>query len=280
MRKLFLFLSTGILLACNTKASPPKYASEETKEVILKMIEAHGGMKKWKSMPSFSFENIMYSESLPGSPFWINEVYVDQKTRRVYQYWPLFNSSMAYDGEKTWSLDWRIGNTPKFDALFFYYFLNLPWITQDDNVKLGEVKKIKHKAFKNEVYVIDMGFTEKPIIGKTQKDTYKLYIDSTTYLLMGYEYMIGYGAMLDLFNFPQEKELFGPMFRINDAFREINGLTYPILMHTGNTEQTENYGNHAIINIKTTEKFDESLLKMPERAVIDNSSHLRGNQKQ
>ena len=183
-------------------ANEPQYASKKTKEVIKKMIDAHGGLDTWKVSKTFSYENVMFSKSLPGSPFWINRATVDTKTKRVYQEWPLHKSSMASNGVDTWSVDWKIGNAPKFEALFFYYFLNLPWLTQDKNVTLGDVVKIKHKAFKNEVYVIDMGFKNKPAIGKTKNDTYKLYIDSKTFLLMGYEYTISYGHMLDLFGFP------------------------------------------------------------------------------
>lgn len=160
MKQLSIY-TFAILFSAATWALEPHYASKETEKIILKMIDSHGGIKAWKAITTFSFDNIMFSESLGDQPFWINQVTVDQKTRRVYQEWPLHNSTMAYDGNKAWSVNWSVGNAPKFEALFFYYFLNLPWLTQDDNVKLGETIKIKHKAFDNEVYVIDMGFTKK-----------------------------------------------------------------------------------------------------------------------
>ena len=49
-----------------------------------------------------------------------------------------------------------------------------------------------------------MTFTEKPAVGKTAQDSYKLYIDPDTYLLQGYEYIIGFGPMLDLMDVPDE----------------------------------------------------------------------------
>lgn len=263
------------LIALFTHAQESKYASKLSQEVIEKMIEAHGGMEKWKKAKSFSFDNIMFSKSLPGKPFWANKVTVEQKTRRVYQSWPLHNSSMAFNGDKAWSVDWKIGNPPKFEALFFYYFLNLPWLTQDKNVKLGNTEKIKHNAFKNEVYVIDMGFTEKPAVGKTKIDEYKLYIDSQNYNLIGYEYTVGYGHMLNILGLPKERKFFGPMFRINDSFTNVDGLIYPNMMHTGNLDQTRTYGNHIILNYDLTKKFDENKMKMPKNAVIDTSNHLR-----
>ena len=48
------------LIALFTHAQDSKYASKLSQEVIEKMIEAHGGMEKWKKAKSFSFDNIMF----------------------------------------------------------------------------------------------------------------------------------------------------------------------------------------------------------------------------
>ncbi len=264
-----------ILISIITYGQGPDYANQETKEVIQKMINAHGGYEKWAEAKTFSFDNIMFSDQLPGMPYWINQVTIDQKTRAVYQDWPLHDAYFAYDGKEAWAVNWKIGNPPKFEALFFYYFLNLPWITQDSNVKLGEVAKKEHSAWGREVLMVDMGFKEKPAVGKTVKDTYKLFIDPDSYQLLGYEYSIGYGHMLDLFRFPEGAELFGPMFRINDSYTEVDGLLYPNRMHTMNTEQTQTFGHHAIINYSLDKPFDKKRLERPENAQTDTSSDKR-----
>ena len=268
-----------ILLASMGTFAQSEYTSKETTQIVNKMMDAHGGLEKWRKTKTFSFDNIMFSDLLPDQKMWVNKVTVDHKTRRVYQKWSLHNATMAFDGKKAWSVNWKVGNPPKFEALFFYYFLNLPWITLDENVKLSNAKRIKHKAFKNEVFVIDMSFREKPAVGKTKIDSYKLYIDSKTYLLGGYEYMLGYGHMLDLMELPADKKLFGPMFRINDSFTNVDGLIYPNRMHTGNLDQTQVYGYHAILNYSLTNKFDENKMKMPKNAVVDKSSAIRNLQK-
>jgi hypothetical protein len=269
---LALLLSFSVLLGL---ANGPKYGSNESKEIIRKMIDAHGGYAKWEKKKTFSYDNIMFSEQLPGTPFWISKATIEKETRRVYMDWPIHQSTMTYDGEKAWSVDWKIGNPPKFEALFFYYFLNLPWLTQDDNVKISDAKRIKHAAFENEVYVLDMTFKEKPAVGKTAKDNYKLYVDSESYLLVGYEYSIGYGYMLDLFGFPEDKDLFGPMFRVNNSFTTVDGLVYPNLMQTSNLEQTQVYGYHSVINYSLNEPFDKKRLEQPSNAVIDTSTDKR-----
>lgn len=273
--KKFSLLLLSTLSAFLLYAGGPEYASEETREVVQKMISAHGGFDKWKEAKTFSFDNIMFSQGLPGSPFWINNVLVDKDTRQVYQHWPIHGSTMAYDGETTWGKDWKVGNPPKFEALFFYYFLNLPWLTQDENVSLGQVKTVTHAGFEKEVLEILMTFTEKPAVGKTTLDRYKLFIDPESYLLVGYEYEIGYGYMLDLMRLPQEAKVFGPMFRINDSFTEVDGLIYPNLMHTSNSDHTQTYGNHAIINYSLSTPFDKQLLEKPHGAIVDTTSEKR-----
>ena len=69
-----------------------------------------------------------------------------------------------------------------------------------------------------------MSFSEKPAVGKTKEDTYKLYIDSKNFLLMVYEYTISYGYMLDLFKFPKGQNVFGPMFRVHSGFTKVGDV--------------------------------------------------------
>lgn len=269
-----LTLLIAVLLAVNSFGQK-KYASKETKDVIEKMIKAHGGMEKWKSLKTLTFTTAMHSKSLGFLRFWINDQTTDMKTRRSYQDWPLVGSKMSYDGKEAWGVDWRVGNPPNHQHSVFFYYINLPWLTQDKNVVLGKVEKLKHAAFKNEVYKIKMSFTKSPILGKSVRDTYTLYIDSKNYILNGYEYTVGYGPLLDILKLPKDKKVFGPMLRINNYTADINGLKYPVLMTTNSLDLKEQYGDHAIYNFKMNEKFDESRMIKPKNAVVDTSKDVR-----
>lgn len=255
--------------------SQKKYASKETKEVIEKMIKAHGGFEKWKNLKTLSFTSTMYSKSLGFLKFWIKNQTIDMQTRRSYQDWPLIGSKMSFDGEKTWSVDWRVGNPPNHQHSVFFYYINLPWLTQDKNVKLGNVEKIKHPAFKNEVFKIKMSFTEVPTLGKSIKDTYTLFIDTKNYVLNGYEYTVGYGPLLDVLKLPKERKVFGPLLRINNYSADINGLKFPVLMTTNSLDLKEQYGDHAIYNFKMNEEFDEKRMIKPQNGVVDTSKDVR-----
>ena len=274
MKKLHLVLALAIL-TLGTSTAQTKYASKETKEVIEKMIQAHGGYEKWKNLKTLTFTSSMHSKSLGFLRFWIKTQTIDMKTRRSYQDWPLVGSQIVYDGEKTWSTNWRLGNPPNHQHSVYYYYVNLPWLTQDDNVKLGKVEKVKHPAFKTEVYKIQMSFTESPTLGKSQNDTYTLYINATNYILDGYEYTVGYGPLLDQLKIPKDRTSFGPVLRINSYTGDINGLKFPMLMTTNSLDLKDQYGDHAIYSFKIDEKFDESRMVMPANGVVDTSKDVR-----
>ena len=129
-------------LVANRPYWDSKYASEQTREVIGKMIEAHGGLKKWQGMPSISYQHTYVSPHDPSNP-WTSDEIVEQGTRRVYQKWPLDNAEIIYDGEAYYGVNWQRGNPPKFTAHLAMYFSNIPWLTQDEGVKLGDVRTRK-----------------------------------------------------------------------------------------------------------------------------------------
>lgn len=273
---LFTFLFLAIV---GSSFSQPKYASNETKEIIEKMIVAHGGYEKWSNLETLSFTTAMHSRSLGFVRFWIKNITVDMKTRRSYQDWPLFGSQLTYDGKEAWTTNWRISNPPNHQHSVFYYYVNLPWLTQDKIVNLGKVEKLKHDAFKNEVYKIKMTFSQVPTLGKSKNDTYTLYIDSKSYLLSGYEYTVGYGPLLDQLKIPKGQSVFGPVLRINNYTGDINGLKFPMLMTTNSQDLKQEYGDHAIYEFKINEKFDEKRMIKPKNAVVDTSVDKRKSAK-
>lgn len=268
-------LVLGMLVAFSTLASGPKYASKETKEVIQKMITAHGGYDKWKEIETLSFTSVMHSASLPTLHFWIKNQVVDMKTRRTYQDWPVVGSQLGFDGEKAWGINWNVGNPPNHQHSVFFYYMNLPWLTQDEHVNLGEVELIEHKAFNNKVYKVTMSYSKSPTLGKSVKDTYNLFIDSESYLLVGYEYTVGYGPMLDIMGIPKDVEVFGPVLRKNDYFVEYNGLKFAALFTTHASDLSAQYGDHVIYNVKIDSPFDESRMTPPANAVVDTSTDKR-----
>ena len=208
----------------------------------------------------------------PDDP-WVSVETTQQGSRRTYQDWPLDEASIVYDGTSVWSVDWKRDNPPKFMVNLTYYFLNLPWLTQDDGVVLegpGE-----GKLPKDDKTYITIRMTFEPGVGDTPDDYYLIFIDPDTYLMRGAEFIVTYGAMLDLFNMPEDVTFLGPMIKVFETYDTVDGLKIPTTYKTYTPDGTI-YGDHTVEDISFTKVFDEARMKMPGGAVIDTSSHERG----
>lgn len=241
-----------------------------TEEVIARMLEAHGGYERWANAPTVSFDNVFFNPSTPpdANPWWVSHQVIDQATRRVYQFWPHSGGEMAYDGERVWARNWTIGNYPTFETYFFYFFVNLPWITQDENVRLGEVGTGRLPGIDEDLYTVRMEFTSSSGPGKSDKDAFELFIDPESGLLRGYRYWVGWGPMLDGLGVPEGK-LFGPMVRVHKSFQEFDGVLIPTRFQTMSADGANIYGQHLILNYSLSAAFDESKLTMPSDALVD-----------
>ncbi len=285
-RPLFLIILLSIpqIIAAQVVKGTPEYKSDQTKEVIENMIEAHGGWETWANAPSIKYDNVFFNTSPNAkNPWWAATEMIEQigssvNDRNVFQSYHLGGEKgdfkMGYDGTEVWaSPDWGIGNYPKFMTYFFYYFLNLPWLTQDNNVVLSEIETAVYNE--REVYKITMNFKEDPAIGKVNADSYVLFIDQETNLLVAYEYSVGFGAQLDAMGIPKGAEVLGPVFRHIDEYVEVDGLYFPARMHTTNPAQSNTYGHHALINYSIDTPFWTNKSLKPENAIVDNSSSKR-----
>lgn len=263
------------LAACSVLAQEgPEYATEETRRVIERMVNAHGGMERWRDAPSVSYDNIFFNPFAQGDPWWVSREVTDPGTRRAYQDWPLDGATLGYDGARTWTTDWKRPNNPRFMAHFFYYFVNLPWLTQDAGVRLGEPESRRLPDDETEYIAVRMEFTEPPTVGKTADDSFRLFIHPETFLLQAYEYTIGWGPMLDGMNVPQG-EVFGPTLRVHDRFSTVDDLVIPATMRTISQDGSRVFGHHAILNPSFSRPFEEDRMTMPDEATVDTLGNVR-----
>lgn len=251
--------------------------SESARSVIQKMATAHGGYDNWKKAKTISYDNIFFNPGTPAgeNPWWFSHEVFDQKTRKTYHDWTLDGAALASDGKQVWTVNWKQANHPAFMAYFFYYFVNLPWLALDGNIKLGDVERAALPGQTMQYLTVKMEFTADAPIGRTMKDFFILYIHPQTYRLAAYQYNVSYGGMLDLMGLPKEVDYMGPVLRIIDQLNESDGLLYPARFHTMDLEGTQTYGYHIITNFSTREKFDASRLSRTADAVVDVSSAQR-----
>lgn len=262
-----------LFLNLSTTLAKPVYESAKTKEVIEKMLKAHGGYEKWKNIPAIRFDNIMHNNYHSKNEFawWVSHEVIDQKNRHVYQDWPMNEAKIAYDGKQVWSQNWRKANPPAAMTYFFYYFVNLPWLTQDNGVQLSNVTEFEWPDTGRTYYEIIMTYDGLPALGKSSKDYFVLYIDKESYLLQGYQYAVGNKALLKALGQPPEREVFGPLWRMITKYTSVQGLTFPSAFRTMPEANERIVGNHVILNIDVSTPFDASQLSMPEGAIIDQS---------
>ena len=261
---LFYFSANSICLA------GPTYGNTEAKRVVEAMVEAHGGLQKWRDAPSIRYDNIMHNNYAGKNEFawWVAHEVIDQKTRKVWQDWPMDDARLGYDGKDVWSVNWNKGNPSSSMVHFFYYFVNLPWLTQDDGVILSAPTRFVWPETEDELYEIRMTFAAAPGIGKSGNGYFVLYIDPETYRLVAYQYANGYRPLLDVMGMPPERAVFGPLYRLITRYEEVGGLLFPSSFHTMPEANERIVGDHVILNIDIATPFEHNLASRPAGAVV------------
>jgi hypothetical protein len=254
-------LGLAILPVIMTALAPPARAGEESADPVIRaMIEAHGGMDAWKNAPTVSFRDRFERPGVAEAGETV--VTVEQSSRRAYLDVPDTDQSMAWDGTKAWGVNWAQPAPPRFFALLNYYFLNLPWLTQDPGVKLG-VPGTGSIPF-DETEYITVRMTFEAGVGDTPDDYYVLFIEPDGHRLRACEYVVTYKALL-----PPCVAHTPPHVLVYDEYETVDGLLVPTryTIYDGN----QVYFKCVIDDWSFTKPFDESRMVMPEGAVEDTS---------
>ena len=251
----------------------PEYASAETRDIIEKMLTAHGGNERWRNSPAVTFQASF--EVNFGNDNWVPflaQTTVDTEHRRAYSTLPNADGSsgqIAYDGEKAWSAGnlQGIARAPaRFMAWRDFYLYNIPWMTQDAGVKLGEPGTGTLPMNDEECITVEMTFEDE--IGDTPGDHYTLYIDKETSRLRAAEYVMTYSSMMQ-----DGAEASPPSYFVWEETADVDGLIIPAKY----TVYWSDDGSVAVRNGEITdwafdEPFDETRLVMPADATIDQST--------
>ncbi|MCI0691964.1 hypothetical protein L0337_08150 [candidate division KSB1 bacterium] len=273
-----LLLVVGLTATAAKSYQRPKYASAKTKEVIERMIEAHGGLEKWRKAPAISF-NAHLKVNFGGNnwvPFW-EEATVETATRRAYAKLPNADGthgSVAFDGKKAWSAGnlQGIARAPaRFTAWRNFYLFNIPWLTQDAGVNLGEPGKGKLSMLEDSKEYFTVKMTFDPGTGDTPKDHYVLYIDPGTYRLKASEHVMTFASMMQ-----GDAATSPPSIFVWEETANVDGLIVPakytVYWKADNSIAVK---DGAISNWSFSKPFDESRLIMPPDGEPDESSPVK-----
>ncbi len=263
---LLVFLAIGLLTAfgCST-LTPEVKQPEPGREIVARMIEAHGGLEKWRSASTVSFEAALLP---PGadSPV-VHRVTVEQGPRRAYLDFPGMGARISWDGEKAWSENWQGPFPPRFFALLSYYFMNLPWLAADPGVNLSEPGTGMLWDDPTEYITVKMTFG--PGVGDTPEDYYILHIDPDSYRLRAAELTVTYAAVL-----PPGVDVMTEII-VYEEFATVDGLTVPMKSSIYGKDGSSLASFPELRDWSFSKPFDESRMVMPPDAVLDTSSPTR-----
>ncbi len=150
-------------------------------------------------------------------------------------------------------------------ALLNYYFVNLPWLTMDPGVVLGDPGTGRLWDDPTEYVTIKMTF--EPGIGDAPDDYYMLYINPTTRLLKACRYIVTYAGVL-----PEGAESTPEHIFVFDEFETVDGLTVPTRCSIYELDRTL-FASSEILDWSFSKTLDASRMIMPEGAVVDTSRH-------
>ncbi len=238
---------------------------EPGSEVVARMIEVHGGLEKWRSARSVSFEAALLP---PGtsSPL-MHRVTVEQGQRRAYLDFPEMDARISWDGEKAWSENWEGPFPPRFFSLLSYYLMNLPWLAADPGVNLDAPGT--GRLWDDPAEYITVKMTFEPGVGDTPDDYYILYIDPNSYRLRAAELTVTYADAL-----PPDVDALTEII-VYEEFATVDGLTVPTKCSVYGKDGSPLASFPNVRDWSFSRPFDESRMVMPSNAVLDTSNPNR-----
>jgi len=145
-----------------------------------------------------------------------------------------------------------------------FYLFNVPWLTQDSGVILGEPGKATIPNDTKEYITIPMNFEGDT--GDTPGDTYVLYIDPDTYRLKATEYGMTFKSML-----PEGTKTSPHSVFVWEETARVDGL---VVLTSYNVYWKENGGLVTVGDVSNwafDRPFDEAKMKMPADGTPDGS---------
>ena len=239
---------------------------ETPRQIVDSMIAAHGGMEKWASAPTVSFEVEMTPAGQPQGM--VSRVTVEQGRRRAYHELPALSARMAWDGERAWSENWKVPAPPRFLALLHYYFSNLPWLTRDRGVRLASEGTAKLPGEATEYRTVRMTFDAG--VGDSPRDYYVLYVHPATRRLRAIEYIVTYAGAL-----PEGLDASPPNLLLYQEHATVDGLVVPTRYEIFQKEGHKPFATVVVRDWAFSKPFDAARLVMPPGGVVDTSSPVR-----
>ncbi len=210
-------------IADGAQAARERLSASEGGRLVLRAIEAHGGLEAWYAAKtsSYTWEYANVGADLQFKTYLV----ADNRTRLVYHDFVSVGpygapdevtGRMAWDGRHAWIWPASIEKiNPRFWATTGYYFEQIPFVLADPGITYTLLPQEELGGRLHDM--VRVGFEAG--VGDAPDDTYTLYVDPESGLIRAIRYTVTFGRNVDPENPPSET-----LFTYEDLVT-VDGLT-------------------------------------------------------
>ncbi len=166
-------------------------------KIVLRAIEAHGGLLAWYSAPTSSYA---WEYSNKGMNFrFKSHLVADNQTRKIYHELKELGTPdqpapaqgrFAWDGTNAWISPASLQQpNPRFWAATAYYFESIPFVLADPGLRYASLPDEELDGVPHDMVIASYGAG----IGDSPGDTYTLYVNKTSGLVDAIRYTVTFG---------------------------------------------------------------------------------------
>ncbi len=207
------------------EAARNRLAANEGGQLVLRAIEAQGGLAAWYRAPtsSYTWEYANTGADIQFKSFLVADnqtrhVYHDLMTLGPYDDPQSVDARFAWNGEVAWMYPDSISQpNPHFWATTGYYFEQIPFVLADPGLTF---ERLPDETLDGTTYrLVKASYSEG--IGYSDDDTYTLYVHPETGRVDAIRYTVTYGR-----DVPSDADVSETLFYYED-YMTVDGLTVP-----------------------------------------------------
>ena len=276
MRFLSILCLMALIAGCQTQTADPLAAEEaaiqerlaatDGGQILLRAIDAAGGIRAWLEAPTSS-----YTWEYGGESFLVkSHLVANNRTRVVYHDLLAMGSrpepipleaQMAWDGTDAWVYPDTTQINPRFWATTAYYFQSIPFVLADDGIRTEALPDDTLDGAAHQMVQV----TYDDGVGDSYGDRYTLYVHEETGRLSAIRYSATYGR-----GRPAPDQMNETLMYFLD-YVTVDGLTVPTRFESyayRDGQKGDLRGTASASDISFSEPFDESRLVMPEEGRV------------
>jgi hypothetical protein len=218
----------------------------------VKIFDNHGGLDKWKSMKSMSYEIVKEEKN--------EKQFIDLQNRRERIEGSNFTS--GYDGKEYWvEADTSYDGNPKFYTNLMFYFYAMPFVLADEGINYDKTEPLEYEGKSYPGYRNSYGAD----VGVRPEDEYFIYFDSETYEMAWLGYTVTF--------FSGEKSKKISYIRYND-WKKYEGLKLPnsitwYKVEDGKITEPRNTRNFDEVVVTETSFPDSKFIKTSSAKIVE-----------